>query len=313
MKKRIILTGGSGLLAVNWGYKIRNDFDVLLFTHDHSVNIPGVLSQKVDLSSVKKIQTAINDFKADIIVHTAGMTNVDLCEKEPDKAFRANVGLSENVAIGCAETNRKLVHISTDHLFDGSKSLVTEEEPLSPVNVYGYTKAEAETVVKKNVPESLIIRTNFYGWGNRYRTSLSDWVIGLLESNKEVPAFNDSYFTPILIDHLLEAIHDLVNLNHSGTYNICGNKKISKYEFAKAIANVFAYDSELIKSTNISDANLFARRPNDMSLSNKKISNVFNKTVGDLEAGLSSLSRNQSIRGVLKETVTTSSYNHDSI
>lgn len=305
MKKRIILTGGSGLLAVNWAYKIRNDFDVLLFTHDHSVNIPGVLSQKVDLSSVKKIQTAINDFKADIVVHTAGMTNVDLCEKEPDKAFSANVGLSENVAIVCAETNRKLVHISTDHLFDGSKSLVTEEEPVNPINVYGLTKAKAEELVNEIVPDSLIIRTNFYGWGHKYRTSLSDWVIGLLESNKEVPAFNDSYFTPILIDHLLDAIHDLVNLGHSGTYNICGNKRISKYEFAKAIANAFAYESDLIKSTNINDASLYARRPNDMSLSNKKINNTLNKTVGDIEAGVTTLSRNNSDRGMLMDAVYT--------
>jgi len=303
MKQKIIITGGSGLLAVNWAYKIKETFDVLLFTHYHSVNIPGVSTKVVDLNDVVSIAKEITAFNANVIVHAAGMTNVDECEKKPELAYRVNVEITENVARACADTDKSLVHISTDHLFDGLKPLVEETEPVKPINVYGHTKAQAEEKVSNVTPDALIIRTNFYGWGNSYKASLSDWVIRLLEDNKEVPAFDDSYFTPIVIDQLIYVIHELINLGHSGVYNICGGERISKYNFAKTIAYLFNFDPELVKKSSITDANLFARRPIDMSLSNKKVSKLLNKNVGEFEAGLQILFRNKINKNVLRDTV----------
>ena len=302
-KKKIIFTGGSGLLAVNWAYKIRDEYEVLLFIHKHQVNIPHVKTRTVNLENISEIRNAVTDFEADTIIHTAGMTNVDICEKEPELAYRTNVTLSENVANACADLHKRMVHISTDHLFDGTRPLVTEEEPINPVNVYGTTKAQAEEKVRDIKPDALIIRTNFYGWGHQYRTSLSDWIISLLENNKEVPAFCDSWFTPIQFDQLIDATHELLGRNVPGVFNVCGSNRISKYDFAKSIAEHFGFDAGLIRKTSINDANLAAKRPKDMSLSNEKTCRLLNKKIGELEEGITTLFNNQSHREKLREAV----------
>lgn len=305
MRKRIIITGGSGLLAVNWAYKICSDHDVLLFTHEHSVNIPDTSCNNVDLTNINHIKNAISEFNADIIVHAAGMTNVDLCEQEPEKAYFTNVNISENVAIASKELGKTLVHISSDHLFDGSKPLVSEDEPTNPVNIYGETKAQAEKNILEIDTSALVVRTNFYGWGHQYRTSLSDWIIKLLEDNKKVPAFYDSYFTPVLLDQLVNATNDLIELGASGIFNISGDKRLSKFNFANAIAEIFDLDKKLIEKISINEASLTARRPADMSLSNRKTCTLLNRSIGELESGINILLNNRSKREKLLNAVQT--------
>jgi len=295
-KTRVIITGGSGLLATNWARYIKDECDVQLFLHNNIVNIPGVTTKLVNLSNTKSVVEAVASFNADVVVHTAGMTNVDMCEREPEQAYQVNVTLSENIAKACAETDTKLVHISTDHLFNGTKSLVTEDEPVSPLNIYGNTKAQAEEVVLRLLDDVIVIRTNFYGWGNQYKQSISDWIISLLNRKEIVPAFNDSYFTPIHVHQLIDGIHHLIEKQHTGTFNICGNERVTKYEFAKRICAIFGFDENLLKKTKIADAELFARRPIDMSLSDEKISNLLGTSPGKLSKGLQSLylSKNES-------------------
>lgn len=304
MKQKIIITGGSGLLAVNWAYKIKETFDVLLFTHDHAVNVPGVSSKIVDLSNITSIARELKKFNVDVVVHTAGMTNVDECEKNPELAYKVNVKITDNVARACVDTGKKLVHISTDHLFDGSKSLVSEEEPINPMNVYGDTKAQAEDKVFNVIQDALIIRTNFYGWGHEYKKSLSDWVIDLLERKLVVPAFNDSYFSPVFFGQLIDGIHALLDKGHTGIFNICSNERVSKYSFAKVISEVFEFDSNLIKPTRMKEACLYANRPYDMSLSNKKLSDVLGRDVGGIHEGILALKNSCFCRNDLKNAVT---------
>ncbi len=175
-----------------------------------------------------------------------------------------------------------MIYISTDHLFLGNESLVNEDHPISPVNVYAKTKAEAEACVLVDA-ETLIIRTNFYGWGTSYRHSFSDMIINSLRAHKKIILFKDIYYTPLLVETLVNIVHELVQRKFTGIFNVVGDDRISKYDFGLNLAKVFNLDSGLIDPGKISDCPSLVQRPQDISLSNQKVSECLNKKIGGLD------------------------------
>lgn len=277
------------MLAMNWAYVKRDEYHICLFTHHHNVNMAGVETCAVDLEDEGSIRRNLVKLEPGLVVHTVGMTNVDKCELNPGLAKVTNVDIARNIAKVTGEMGIKLVHISTDHLFSGKKPLVDEGEAPAPLNVYATTKLEAEREVMKHHPGALIVRTNFYGCGHRDRISFTDWIYTSLTSSKKITMFDDVYYTPALIDNLVNSCHEVVNVGNSGILNIVGDERISKYTFAKIFAKVFGLDSSLIIKGSINDCKVDAERPKDMSLSNKKVTEIIMHGIGTVEEGLNNL------------------------
>lgn len=289
MKKKVLFTGGSGLLATNWAICIANDFEVVLGLHQRYISIPGVGTAWVDMESSTAFSEALEKIQPDIVVHCAGLTNVEKCENDPQLAHHINVELAENVALACKEKNTKLVFISTDHLVSGKKPLVTEEEPVSPMNRYAQTKSEAENRVLAIAKQNLVIRTNFYGWGSNYRDSFSDFIISNLRKGETISLFKDFFYTPILIEELANIVMQLLAHDASGVFNVVGNERISKFEFGVKLAKRFGLDQSLIKAINFSDRKDLIRRPVDLSLSNQKAQNLLNTQFGAIDENINRL------------------------
>ena len=289
MKKRILITGGSGLLGLNWGRCKRDDFDVTLGIHKRTFNLYGVTTAIFNIDILADVLLKFSELKPDIVIHTAGLTNVEKCELNPDLAQHVNVTLASNVSTACEVLGIKLVHISTDHLFDGKKTFSTENCPVSPMNVYAKTKEEAERVVRTRNTKSLVIRTNFYGWGTYYRHSFSDDIITALEAKKEIFIFDDVFYTPILAETLIQAVHELILLNAEGVFHVVGDQRISKYSFALSIAKRFNLDSSKIIPSQITNKRNLTQRPRDMSLDNQKVCKMLDRRLGGLEADLERL------------------------
>jgi len=269
--QKILITGGTGLLALNWAFALRDRMQVTITTHNRSISIDRVNILHLNLDSVDNIISVISSIKPSYVIHTAGLTSIEQCELNPNEAFLVNTQLSENVSLACIKTGTPMAHISTDHLFDGEKSFLTEEENTSPVNIYGKSKAAAEKKLLDMGAEVSIIRTNFYGWGPKYRQSFSDIIINNLRSSKAITLFNDVFYTPIYIGTLILLVHQLLNEKAVGIYNVVGAERISKYDFGVRLAKFFDLDAGLILPGKISDNTLLVKRPYDMSLSNKKI------------------------------------------
>jgi dTDP-4-dehydrorhamnose reductase len=282
MKKKLILTGGSGLLAMNWAAYMRDKYDIILIMHKRIVNLQGVISYKVDIGSVEELTAFFLKIKPNVVIHTAGLTSVETCEKNPSLAYKINVELAANVAIASHGLGIRMIHISTDHLFSGNQKLVIEEESLSPCNIYGITKGEAEKKVIALAPNSLIIRTNFYGWGTSYRKSFSDTIIETLRDQRTIKLFDNVFYTPIITDKLVKLTHDLLEVNAKGIYNIVSDKRVSKYEFGMSVAEVFDLDKSLIIKSYLNEELNLVKRPLDMSLSNHKVSSLLNMVIGDI-------------------------------
>lgn len=300
MKKTILITGGSGLLALNWALAVRDRYAITLGLHQRKISLAGIETRRIDLESVDHLVRVLETVQPQMVIHAAGLTNVEECEVKPDLAQHVNVELAANVAQACAKLGLPLVHISTDHLFSGEASSVDETHPIAPKNVYGRTKAEAEFRVFEAHPQALVIRTNFYGWSPSYRRSFSDTVIGALRSGNELTLFKDILYTPILIETVTQAAHDLINLKASGIFHVVGDERISKYEFGLKTAEEFKLDSSLIRPGFQIDQVSLVQRPRDMSLSNQKICNLLGRKLGGVNEHLAELHQ-QEQRGLARE------------
>lgn len=286
----VLITGASGLLGhyLCSFFKERN-FKVTGISYGHSIQILGITEIRCDLNDHVKFTKIVESVKPKYILHCAGLTNVDECEKNEVLATRIHVETSGLIAELSRALSIKMIHISTDHLWDGSIANVTEDTPASPLNAYGRTKWRAEVAVQKKNPDALIVRTNFFGVGLPWRKSFSDWIIGTLETGNVLNAFQDVYFTPISIPLLAELLLDSIEKNLFGIYHIVGRDRISKFEFAFKLAEVFGLPQELIHPIPYKNANLVAKRPMDMSLSVEKIERALQKKMPSLDQSLFSI------------------------
>lgn len=286
----MFLSGISGLLGLNAALMLRDRFTVTGCYHEHPVAIDGIQVWGIDLRRSGPIQALLEELRPAMILHAAGLVNVDACEQLPEEAQVLNVDVSRTIAGIASSLGSKLIHVSTDHLFDGTRSGMAERDPLSPVNVYGRTKAEAEGAVRQACPDALIVRTNFYGWGTPLKASFSDWILSGLEQQARLAMFTDVYFTPILIHDLVERMVELAGRGARGVYHLAGRERISKHAFALALAKVFGLSAACVEASALARHPRYARRPLDMSLSCAKATEVLGPMPG-LRDGLHRLKR----------------------
>ena len=293
LKPSILLTGGSGLLAVNWFYSKNNEYSVYLGLNERKIHPDNSHVLSLDFFSEESLMKQIETVGPSVVIHTAGLTSVEKCENNPELAFHINVELSSMVANVTKRLGIRLIHISTDHLFEGNSSMLSEEEPTQAINVYGMTKALAESKIEEINPEALIIRTNFYAWGTSYRKSFSDYIIESLRSKDLLSLFDDVYYTPILAENLINTVHELLGKNEKGIFNIVSDDRISKYDFGILIAEEFGLDKSYIKRCSLINKSNLVRRPYDMSLSNQKVKELLGKSLGTVKQHIAQLHKQE--------------------
>ncbi|MDD9842057.1 MAG: SDR family oxidoreductase [Alphaproteobacteria bacterium] len=282
MQPKIFITGGTGLLGINWALESSKKYIIAINQHKRKLTLPNIDSFTVDLEDKTSIVACFEQWQPALIVHTAGMANVEACEKDPQLARFINAELASNIAEIAYAQGIKLIHISTDQLFDGTQAFLSEEAAPCPLNAYGVSKAYGEECVLKNNPDALILRCNFYGWGTDYRHSFSDFIYHNLKAGKPIKLFNDVFYTPATSHQLIKKAHALVEQNAKGIFNMVGAEKLSKYDFGLQLAQAFDLDERLITACSIDEAGLLAKRPKDMSLSDKKVSSLLKQGLGSV-------------------------------
>lgn len=293
MQKKILFTGGSGLLALNCSIYLRKDFEIYLGLHNRIINLKGINTCKLDLENEVELEKTLIKIKPDILINTAGMTNVEECELNSIEAFKINSFIPGLLAKLSERLGIYFIHISTDHLFDGSKNFLTELEPTCPINVYGKSKELGELEVLRNNKDALILRINFFGWGTKYRKSFSDYIIENLRLNKEIDLFDDVFYTPILITTALSCIEFLIEKRENGIFHIVSNEKITKYDFGILLADQFKLNKTLINKSSIKSKINLKQRPLDMSLANTKFRNLFSLDILSIKAQIQLLNNQQ--------------------
>lgn len=288
--KCFFLTGSSGLLGLNIFLKLKKKYKVYAITHKKK--IPGIQKINFKLNQLSKLRKFLLKKKINYFIHTAAITNIEYCEKNKKKAKNVNVKLAFNLARICNEIGVKFIFISSDHLFDGKKNVYDEHDFTHPLNYYAETKVEAEKKILKVNFLSLIIRTNFFGFGPIYRKSFSDRIINSLKNKKKINVFKDVYFNPVSIDFLIKSLIKILDKNLSGVINISSDKKISKYIFALKLAKVFDLDAKLIIPNffkEIKKNKKLVNRPKNMFLNNNKLKTILKIKYIDIDKMINSL------------------------
>lgn len=272
MKRRIAVTGASGLLGYCLSEIFSADNEVTALYHEHPVETTNCVCRKLDITDEDEWKKFANEFHPDVIIHSAAVTNVDFAEKNRGVTRRVNVTGTENISKHCGNT--KLVYISTDFVFDGNRGDYTEDDAPNPINYYAKTKLEGECAVTKYSSDFLIVRTTIFGWNpaSQNKKCFAERIVESLEANQQVNAFSDQYFSPILTNELASAVEIAVENNLKGIYNICSPVKCSKHKFALDIADTFGFDNSKIKETSFKNLKNydFAPRPVDSSLTVSK-------------------------------------------
>ncbi len=285
-----LITGASGLLGHPLVTALRaGGHAVTAIRSTHPVGISGVREIALDITHGAAVTRVIADSRPDVIVHAAGLTNVDECERDPDGARKLHVDATRYVADEGARVGAKLVYISTDHLWDGTQAMVDEGVPTYPINAYAHTKLEGETIALASSGTALSIRTNFFGPGRPWRKSLSDWILERLGEGAALNMFTDAYFTPIALDHLIRLLIDCVRLDCAGLLNLAGGERLSKYDFAMALATAAGFSGASIRRASVASFGFAAPRPRDMSLDTSRAAAILGHPLPSVAESIATL------------------------
>ncbi len=263
---KILVTGGNGLLGQKLIQLLNTDPEVeLVATARSPLSLPlkkGVY-QKMDIENKEDIVTTFFEHKPEIVINTAAMTQVDDCETQKEKCWKANVTSVELLTEACQWYNTHLVHVSTDFIFDGTHGPLDENEKPAPVNYYGESKLAAEEVIKSSSIDWSILRTVLvYGiTPDMSRSNIVLWVKNSLEQGKKINVVNDQWRTPTLAEDLAMGCYLAAKQKAKGVYNISGKDFMSPYDIAIQTAKFFKLDTSLIQATNSTQFKQAARRP----------------------------------------------------
>jgi dTDP-4-dehydrorhamnose reductase len=288
---KLLITGSNGFVAGSIIAQAPADWEV----HGIARSAPAVHSYKfthhlVDLLDKEKLAECFSSIKPDVVIHTAAMANIDCCQNNPSIAHAINVEATRSLASLCEQADIKLIHCSTDTVFDGKKGFYVEEDEPNPINYYAETKLEAEKIVlassTKNVVArlALVMGLPVIGKGNSF---LAD-IMGKLKNKEEMKFAQNEIRTPINVISLGAALIELAQIkNVDGILHLAGNTRIDRYQMAREIATTLGFSPEMIIPTNSNNMVGRAPRPNDASMDNAKATRLLKTPLLSLTEGLS--------------------------
>ena len=283
---RILITGASGLLGINLALEAAAHHEVYGTAKDHLIHTDRFRVMPCDLLAPGAVERLLDQTQPDWVIHCAALANVDACEANPVLAQQSNSDLPFLLATHVARGGARLVHISTDAVFDGRKRNYTEEDEPNPLGVYAHTKLEGERRVAQADPHAIIARVNLFGWSISGNRSLGEFFVNNLSAGKRVMGFTDIVFCPLLANHLAQILIKMLENDLSGLYHVVSRECLSKYTFGLRVADKFGLNSSLITPTSVQQSDLTATRSPNLSLRSDKLASALREQTPDVTSGL---------------------------
>jgi dTDP-4-dehydrorhamnose reductase len=187
-----------------------------------------------DIADQERVQQELIALRPQVVINAAGYTDVDGCESKRELAFSVNAEGARNIALGCATIGAKMIHLSTDYVFDGSSRVPYREEDLPhPLNVYGSSKLQGERYIQEILENYLIIRTEWlYG---RHGKNFVDTILRNATRQEELRVVDDQRGAPTFTKDLSSAIDRLIGIEARGTLHVTNSGSCTWFEFARQI------------------------------------------------------------------------------
>jgi len=287
--KSLLIIGGSGLVGTSLIKLACNSMNVFFTYNNNPFKTSKAKGSFINLlNNDGSISKLIKSICPDVVVNTAAYQNVDYCEERPDMANLLHVKSTEEISLACLDASSKLIHFSSNFVFDGKKGFYNENDSPNPISHYGKTRLDAEKIVLKKSSQNVVLRTTvIYGWHKN--SKFTNFVLKQLKNNLNVNAFTDQYGNPTLADDLASCIMKIISTNTNGLFNAVGKSCVNRYEFAKNIAEKFGYNTELISPTLSSEKKQVALRPENGCLDTTKIENELKFYFCDIKTGINQI------------------------
>lgn len=264
---KIMITGASGQLGLALYGLLKDKPEYKLLRTDAVPGEDGAI-QALDITKEDEVKDYVKQLAPDIIINCAAFTAVDLCETEEEKAFRINALGPGYLAEAAEMSGAKLVHVSTDYVFDGqASSPYIEDAPTNPASAYGRTKQAGDELVQKNCSRYFILRTAWvYGEGKNFVKTM----LRLAQSGNKLRVVSDQFGTPTSALELARAIIFLMETESYGIYHATCEGSTNWYEFACTIFQAVGMEVE-VEPISSSEYAAPAPRPMYSILDNKAL------------------------------------------
>lgn len=264
MSRRAVVFGASGQLGV----ELVRELKVRQYA------VTGWERAQVDITDGAAVERALARSDADVVFNSAAYNQVDIAEKEPQAAFQVNGLAVRNLALACRQIDARLVHFSTDYVFDGRAGRpYTEEDPTHPLGAYAVSKLAGELYAQAYLDRVTVVRTSgVFGPGglNTARGNFVELMLRLAGGGQPIRVVEDHVASPTYAPLLAARTIDLAERNLDGVFHIGGGIPISWFEFARTIFQAAKLDP-LLLATNEREYRTAAQRPKYSALSNGKM------------------------------------------
>jgi dTDP-4-dehydrorhamnose reductase len=291
MRKKIFVLGSAGQL----GQELVAEFS------SRGYYVTGMDRDTVDITDRFQVEECVGALDPSIVVNAAAYNQVDVAEREPQAAFAVNALAVRNIALACRQVEARLVHYSTDYVFDGMAGRpYTESDAPRPLGAYGVSKLAGEFFANAYLPNSLIIRTSgVFGPGglDTARGNFVELMLRLAKSGQPIRVVEDHVASPAYAPLLAARTADMVDRELSGVFHVGGGAPISWFEFARLIFKAAGLAPEL-RPTNEREYRTEAHRPKFSALSNAKMEAAGLAPMPPMEEALADYFRRRSARVV---------------
>lgn len=264
MQRKVIVFGAGGQLGVELCREFeRREWAVTKFER-----------QSLDVTDSALVEQAVARAEADVVLNAAAYNQVDIAEKEPAAAFQANALAVRNIAMACRQSGAKLVHYSTDYVFDGTKgNAYVETDPTHPLGAYAVSKLAGEIYANAYLDDALILRTSgVFGPGGMFtpRGNFVEVMLRMAKNNQPIRVVMDHVASPTYAPAIAYRTAQMLEKKHSGIYHLGGGEPISWYHYARLIFDLAGLSTSL-QPTDEREYRTAARRPKYSALSNEKL------------------------------------------
>ncbi len=256
-----------------------------------AANLPRIHAyHSMDVTNRLSVREVLQSVKPDVIVNCAGFRDVDRAEHERELAWKTNVSAVEYLAESARKVDARIVHVSSDFVFDGIKVPYAENDAPHPLNYYGRTKLASENALRTSSVDHAIIRTSFlYGSSERLESNAALIIAVAAEQEQHLQLADDLFMCPTLVDDLALAVVRAAERKRTGMYHVAGPEMISRYEFGLRVVRAFGLQEELIEAAHWDDIpseTLRADRPRKSALVTLKAQTDLGIRISNVDEGL---------------------------
>lgn len=286
---KIILFGANGFTGRRVLKHLSLNHQVMACSlHPDILPEKGYQFQILDMLDFDSMDILLNSFQPNVIINAAALSVVDYCEQHPVEAYKMNVTAVKHLAEYSKSNSCRLIHLSTDFVFDGLASeAYTEKDSPNPINYYGKTKQWSEEVIQQLCNNYAIVRIEVV-YGKPFHGqhgNIVQLVKNRLENGQSIRVVSDQFRSPTWVEDIACAIESLLADKYQGIYHICGGETLSVADFAYRVAKYFDLDTSLIQPVTTEEMNEATPRPRFSPMSTEKAFREWGYKPSNLEEG----------------------------